>query len=105
MKKIVKKKVAKKAKISAKAKKEDGEKEIGEISTFFSHVGVIAVKLLAPLAVGDKIHVKGFTTDFTQKVSSMQIENAKVEKAKKGDHVGIKVGEKARPNDKVFLVK
>jgi translation initiation factor IF-2 len=48
--------------------------------------------------------VKGHTTDFEQKVSSIQIEKDKVEKAKKGDHIGIKVSERVRPNDKVFLV-
>lgn len=81
------------------------EKEVGSVSSFFSHINVAAIKLSAPLSVGDKIHFKGHTTDFKQKVSSMQIENQKVEKAKKGDHIGIKVSERARPNDKVFLVK
>ncbi len=80
------------------------EKEIGTISTFFSHVGVAAIKLSGKLKVGDKIHVKGNTTNFEQKVGSMQIENKKVSEAKKGDHIGIKVDEKVRPNDKVFLV-
>lgn len=89
----------------AEKKEKVNEKEIGEVSTFFAHVGVIAVKLSAPLAVGDKVHVKGHTTDFMQKISSMQIEGTKVEKAKKNDHVGIKTSERARPGDKVFLVK
>ncbi|HTZ41668.1 MAG TPA: translation elongation factor-like protein [Candidatus Omnitrophota bacterium] len=93
-------------KSTKKAKpKESNEKEIGEVSTFFTHVGVIAIKLSGALSVGDKIHVMGHTTNFTQKVSSMQIEGRKVEKAKKGEHVGIKVTERARPNDKVFLMK
>ena len=82
-----------------------GEKEIGTISTFFSHVGVAAIKLSGKLKVGDKIHIKGHTTDFKQKVGSMQIEKKKVSEAKKGDHIGIKVEEKVRPNDKVFLMK
>ncbi len=81
------------------------EKEIGEVSTFFGHIGVAAIKLSGALSAGDKIHVKGHTTDFHQKVSSMQIEGKKVEKTKKGDHVGIKVSERVRPGDKVFLVK
>ncbi len=86
-------------------KEKASEKEIGEVSSFFGNINVAAIKLSAPLSAGDKIHVKGHTTDFSQKVSSMQIENQKVEKAKKGDHVGIKVSERVRPNDKVFLVK
>ncbi len=81
------------------------EKKIGEVSTFFSHVGVAAIKLSGKLKTGDKIHIKGHTTDFEQKVESMQIEKKKVAEAKKGDHIGIKVKEKVRPSDKVFLIE
>ena len=80
------------------------EKEVGKVSSYFGHANVAAIKLTAALKKGDKIHVKGHTTDFEQKVSSIQIEKDKVEKAKKGDHIGIKVSERVRPNDKVFLV-
>ena len=81
------------------------EKEIGRVSSYFSHVGVAAIKLSGKLKIGDKIHVKGHTTDFTENVGSMQIENKSVKEAKKGDHIGIKVPEKVRPNDKVFLIE
>lgn len=81
------------------------EKEIGEVSGYFSHVGVAAIKLSGALKIGDKVHIKGHTTDFKQKVGSMQIERKNVKSAKKGDHIGIKVQEKVRPNDKVFLMK
>ena len=80
------------------------EKEIGTVSSFFSHVSVAAIKLTDKLKIGDKIHIKGNTTDFTDVVNSMQIEKKEVEEAIKGDHIGIKVPEKVRPNDKVFLV-
>jgi len=81
------------------------EKEIGKVSSYFSHVGVAAIKLSAGLKVGDKVHIKGHTTDFEEEVKGMQIEKKEVKKAKKGDHIGIKVPEKVRPSDKVFLVK
>ena len=81
------------------------EKEFGIVSSYFDHVGVAAIKLSGNLNVGDKVHIKGNTTDFKKKISSMQIEREDVKKAKKGDHIGIKVSEKVRPNDKVFLVK
>ena len=81
------------------------EKEVGKVSSYFSHVGVAAIKLSASLKVGDKIHIKGSTTDFEKEVDGMQIEREEVSKAKKGDHIGIKVPEKVRPSDKVFLVK
>ncbi|MFQ5531317.1 MAG: EF-Tu/IF-2/RF-3 family GTPase [Candidatus Nanoarchaeia archaeon] len=80
------------------------EKEIGTVSSYFSHVGVAAIKLSGSLKVGQKVHIKGATTDFEVKVGSIQIERKDVKAAKKGDHIGIKVPEKVRPNDKVFLV-
>jgi len=79
------------------------EKEIGRISGYFSNVGVAAIKLSGNLKVGDNVHIRGNTTDFEVSVDSMQVEKESVEKAKKGDHVGIKVPEKVRPNDKVYL--
>lgn len=81
------------------------EKEIGTVSSYFSHVGVAAIKLSGSLKIGDKIHLKGHTTDFEEDVNSIQIERKEIEKAKKGDHIGIKVSDKVRPNDTVFLVK
>ena len=81
------------------------EKEIGTISSYFEKVGVAAIKLSDSLKVGDKIHILGYTTDFEVDVGSIQIEREPLEEAKAGDHVGIKVSEKVRPNDKVFLVE
>lgn len=80
------------------------EQEIGFVMHYFGKASVTAITLTADLAVGDTIHVKGVTTDFTTKVESMQIEQDKVEKAIKGQSVGIKVPELARMNDKVFKV-
>ncbi len=78
-------------------------KEIGAVSTYFSHVGVAAVKLSGALKVGDKVHIKGHTTDIEVPIKEIQIERKAVKSAKKGDHIGIKVPEKVRPHDKVFL--
>ena len=80
------------------------EKEIGIVSSYFSHISVAAIKLSGKLKIGEKIHIKGTTTDFETKVKEMQIEHKSVKEAKKGDHIGIKVPDKVRPNDKVFLV-
>ena len=80
------------------------EKEIGRVSGYFSHVGVAAIKLTDKVKIGDKVHIKGHTTDFEEKISSMQIENKPVKEAKKGDHIGIKVSDKVRPNDQVLLM-
>ena len=77
-------------------------KPIGKVSSYFSHIGVAAIELKDKLKVGDKIRIKGSTTDLTQTVSSMQIEHDSVKEAKKGDSVGIKVNDKVRPNDLVY---
>jgi putative protease len=81
------------------------EKEVGKVSSYFKNANVAAIKLSGKLKVGDKINIKGSTTDFEQKVASIQIEKEVVNDAKKGNHVGIKVSERVRPNDKVFLVE
>lgn len=81
------------------------EKEVGRVSSYFSHVSVAAIKLSGILKVGDKIHIKGATTDIETAVKEIQIEKKPVKSAKKGDHVGIKVPDKVRPNDAVLLIK
>ena len=81
------------------------EKEIGRVSGYFSHVEVAAIKLSGGLKVGDTVHIKGHTTDLEVKIGDIQIERVSVKTAKKGDHIGIKVPDKVRPNDIVSLVK
>lgn len=80
------------------------EKEIGKISHYYGHLNVGIVELSDTLKVGDTIHIKGHTSDFTQSVDSMQIEHANVQEAKAGDSVGIKVTQKVHPGEKVFQV-
>ncbi|MCM8789882.1 MAG: hypothetical protein NC916_02540 [Candidatus Omnitrophica bacterium] len=80
------------------------EKEIGKITHYYGHLSVAIVELQDNLKVGETIHIKGHTSDFTQPVDSMQIEHAAVQEAKAGDVVGIKVTQKVHPNDKVFKV-
>jgi len=81
-----------------------GEKYLGVVEDFFGHINVLALTLEAPLGVGDTLHVRGHTSDFTERVGSMQIEHAAVESAKPGDSVGIKVGQKSRKGDYVYRV-
>ena len=76
--------------------------EIGRVEDYFAKVGVIAFQLGQSLAVGDRIHVKGHTTDFSQKVKSIEIEHAAVSGASAGAAVGIKVGKRCRRGDRVF---
>ena len=77
-------------------------KLIGSVSNYFDHVQVAAIKLEKALKVGDTIRIVGGETDFEQEVESMQIYHEKVDKAKKGDEIGIKVSEKVRKGYKVY---
>ena len=86
-----------------KEKGEGKEKKIGKVTHYFTNIGVGVVKLSDSLSVGDEIHIKGHTSDFSQTVDSMQIEHEKIEKAKKGQSIGLKVKEHARDGDEVFL--
>ena len=80
------------------------EKKIGEITHYYTKIGVGIVKLSAELTLGENIHVKGHTTDFTEKVNSMQIKHDQIEKAKSKDEIGIKTKEPVREGDEVFKV-
>ncbi len=77
-------------------------KLVGEVFTYFSKIGVAGVKLSDTLRVGDRIRIKGHTTDFEQTVESMQIEHRPVEEAGNGDSVGLKVAYRVRRRDKIF---
>ncbi len=82
------------------------EKLIGRITHYFTNIGVAVVELTdGKLSVGDKIHIKGATSDFEQMIDSMQIEHESVEKAKKGDAVGLKVEQQVRESDDVYRVE
>ena len=80
------------------------EEEIGNVSDFFAHPVVAAFELTAPLKVGDRIHIKGHTTDLEMTVDSMQIDNAPVQEAKAGDSIGVKVPERVRKGDTVYKI-
>lgn len=80
------------------------EKAVGKVSDFFAHVVVAGVDMTGTLKVGEKIHIKGHTTDIEMDLTSMQIENKDVKQAKKGQSVGIKVPERVRPGDVIYKV-
>lgn len=80
------------------------EEVIGTVSDFFARPVVAAIELTAALAVGDKIRIKGHTTDLELVVDSMQIDNVDVKEAKAGDSVGVKVSERVRKRDTVYKI-
>jgi len=77
---------------------------IGEVTHYFARLGVAAAALTGGLAVGDRIRVKGHTTDLTQTVESLEIEHQKVGRAVPGAHVAFRVSAKVRAGDKVFRI-
>jgi len=81
------------------------EKEIGKVLHYFGHLSVAALKITSGnLKVGDTIHIKGHTTDFTQTIETIQIEHNQVTEAQQGDDIGIKVKDHVREHDVVYKV-
>ena len=77
-------------------------KLIGKVTHYFGNIGVTVLELSDTLKVGDTIRIVGGETDFTQTVESMEIEHKKVNEAKAGDSVGLKVSQKVREGYKVY---
>ncbi len=80
------------------------EELIGKVSDFFAHPVVAGIELTGGVKVGDRIQIKGHTTDVEMTVTSLQIDNAQVNEAKAGDSIGIKVPERVRSGDSVYKV-
>ncbi len=78
------------------------EKLIGKITHYFGNINVGIIELTDSFSVGDKIHVKGSSTDFEQVVSSMQMDHKEISAAKAGDAIGIKVDQKVKEGDMVY---
>jgi putative protease len=114
VKKAKKKAVAKKP--AAKAKKKSAKKtssipsgasleEAGVITHFFPKVDAAVVKLTkGAISVGDTIVIKGHTSDFKEKVKSIQLDHVPIQDAEKGMEIGLKVKAKVREHDVVYKV-
>jgi hypothetical protein len=109
-KKVVKRKVAPKRlkrlkkrparkKVAAKKVKED---IIGRVTHYFPKVRAGVIKLKKPLSIGQTIKIKGHTTDFTQNITSMQIDHVPINSAKKGQEIGLLVNSRVRQHDLVY---
>src|SRR5882762_4438932 len=82
-----------------------GEERVGFVTHYYGHLSVAAIRLESgSLRVGDTIRILGHTSDFRQRVESMQIERQPVTEAGKRQEIGIKVTEHARENDEVYKV-
>ncbi len=80
------------------------EIEMGRVTHYYNHLHVAVLRLNEPLLVGDLIHVLGHSTDFMQKVTSLQIDYHNVMGVNPGDDVALKVIEPVREHDVIYLV-
>ncbi len=80
----------------------DPAEAIGSVAHYYGHLSVAAVRLDRPLSVGDRIHIRGHTTDFVQTVDSMEVEHRKVERAGPGDDVALQVTDHVREHDHIY---
>jgi putative protease len=81
------------------------EEEVGVIIKFFAKPGVAAIKVTkGTIKRGDILKYKGHTTDFTEEVRSMEIDNQSVDEAKVGDTIGVKIEERVREKDIIYKV-
>jgi putative protease len=77
---------------------------IGKITNYYAKISVAVVELLAPLKKGEEIAIKGTTTDFTQTVTSMQIDRKDIAAAQTGQAIGLKVKDRVRPGDLLYRI-
>ncbi len=80
------------------------DKKIGTITHFFDKISVGIIKLDGNLKVGDKVRIKGGTTNFEQEISEIQLEHKSIPGGKKGQELGVKVNEKVREGDIVYIL-
>ena len=81
-----------------------GEVRVGVVTHYFGHLSVAAVRLEGSLSVGDTVRILGHTSDFRQRVDSMQLEHQPVGEATGGQEIGLRVTEHAREHDVVYKV-
>ena len=80
------------------------EVEIGKVTHYYSHLNVAVLQLTDDLKAGEYVHIFGHTTDFVQRVSSLEIEHHHVTSVRAGDDVALKVVEPVRVHDVVYRV-
>jgi len=102
-KKALKRPAAKKAKGKTKKALELNLEKVGEVTHYFPHVNAAAVMVLkGGIKLGDQIYIKGHTTDFKEKVNSIQLDLVKIQEGKKGQEIGLLVKSRVRIGDSVY---
>ena len=78
--------------------------KVGEVTHYFTRIGVGVIKITSKIKVGDRIAIKGMTSNFEMTVNSMQIEGKDIEAASPGDDIGMKVDDRVRKGDIVYKI-
>ena len=78
--------------------------EVGRVSHFFRKISVAVIELKDTVSVGDRVLIKGPTTNLEETVESMEIEHEKVQRAEAGQSIGLKVSDRVRENDTVYKI-
>ena len=76
--------------------------KVGEVTHYFTKISVAVIEVTGKIKVGDSIAIKGMTTNFEQKVDSMQVEGENIVEANPGDDIGMKVADRVRKGDIVY---
>jgi len=84
---------------------EETKKRVGRVTHYFKKISVAVVELEGELRIGDEISIEGATTNFRQKVTSMEIEHKKVDVAEAGQSIGLKVEGRVREGDIVYKIE
>lgn len=79
--------------------------KVALVTHYYDKIGVAVFQVLAPIKIGDKIKIKGGDSEFEQMVTSMQVEHQNIQKAKKGDNIGIKVDQSVKEGNEVYRVE
>lgn len=82
----------------------DKQKKVGKVTHYYNKIGVGIVKFSSPVKTGNTLCFKGHATDFKQTISEMELDHKKIESSKKGQEVGIKLDQRVREHDLVYLV-
>lgn len=80
------------------------EVKIGRVTHYYNHLNVAVLKLTEGVKVGDLVHILGHSTDFMQKVTSLQVDHHNVVGVDPGDNVALKVIEPVREHDIIYRV-
>lgn len=103
--KAVKRAAPGKAKKRVKKSPELNLEKVGEVTHYFPHVNAAAVMVLkGGINVGDQLYIKGHTTDFKEKVNSIQLDHVSIQAGKKGQEIGLLVKSRVRIGDSVYRI-